>query len=216
MGGRLRRPPLFIFLLSCFFSFARVMINREMDNLETIDKEKELVSRLANGDKEAFGELYDTYAPKIFRFIRLKVGSQVLAEDLSSESLLRIWEYFKEAEREVEESFQALLYKIARNLIADYYKRKSSQEILINDDFNVFIENQIAPSEVSLKEDTEEIHRALVGMKEEYQNVILWYYIDELPVPEISKLMDKSEGAIRVLIHRALESLKKILAKKED
>jgi len=53
-------------------------------------------------------------------------------------------------------------------------------------------------------------------MKEEYQNVILWYYVDELPVPEIAKLMDKSEGAIRVLIHRALESLKKILAKKEE
>ena len=191
------------------------MINREMDNLETIDKEKELVNRLVDGDKEAFGELYDIYAPKIFRFIRLKVGSQVLAEDLSSESFLRIWEYFQKEEREIEESFQALLYRIAHNLIADYYKRKSSQEILINDDFNVFIENQIAPSEISLKEDTEEIHRALVGMKEEYQNVILWYYVDELPVPEIAKLMDKSEGAIRVLIHRALESLKKILAEKK-
>ncbi|MDP2934425.1 MAG: RNA polymerase sigma factor, partial [bacterium] len=156
------------------------------------------------------------YAPKLFRFIRLKVGSQVLAEDLSSESFLRIWEYFRGKEKEVEESFQALLYKIAHNLIADYYKRKSSQEILINDDFNVFVEGQIAPSEISLKEDTEEIHHALVGMKEEYQNVIIWYYIDELPVPEIAKLMDKSEGAIRVLIHRALKSLKEILAKKED
>ena len=187
-----------------------------MDDLKTIDKEKELVGRLIEGDKEAFGELYDIYAPKLFRFIRLKVGSQVLAEDLSSESFLRIWEYFREQEREIEESFQALLYRIAHNLIADYYKRKSSQEIMINDDFNVFLENQIAPSEVSLKEDTEEIHRALVGIKEEYQNVIIWYYIDELPVPEIARIMKKSEGAIRVLIHRALLSLKKVLEKKEN
>lgn len=189
---------------------------KKMDDLKTINKEKELVLRLSSGDKEAFGELYDIYAPKLFRFIRLKVGSQVLAEDLSSESFLRIWEYFQEKERQIEESFQALLYKIAHNLIADYYKRKSSQEILINDDFNIFVENQIAPSEISLKEDTEEIHRALVGMKEEYQNVIIWYYVDELPVPEIAKIMDKSEGAIRVLIHRALTSLKKILEEKED
>lgn len=190
--------------------------NKKMDDLKTIDKEKELIGRLVEGDKEAFGELYDIYAPKLFRFIRLKVGSQVLAEDLSSESFLRIWEYFQEQEREIEESFQALLYRIAHNLIADHYKRKSSQEIMINDDFNVFLENQIGPNETGLKEDTDEIHRALIGIKEEYQNVILWYYVDELPVPEIAKLMDKSEGAVRVLIHRALLSLKKVLEKREN
>jgi len=182
-----------------------------MDYLETIDKEKELVTRLISGDREAFGELYDIYAPKIFRFIRLKVGSQVLAEDLSSESFLRAWEYFQEKEREIEESFQALIYKIARNLIVDHYKRKSTQEILIDDDFNVFLENQLATSE-SFKEDTEGIHRALMNIKEEYQDVIIWYYVDELPVPQIAKMMDKSEGAIRVLIHRALRSLKEVLS----
>ncbi len=186
-----------------------------MDNLETIDKEKELVNRLSNGDKEAFGELYDIYAPKLFRFIRLKVGSQALAEDLSSESFLRAWEYFREKEKRVEESFQALLYRIAHNLVVDYYKRKSSQEILINDDFNIFLENQFAPDDIRIKEDTKEIHRAFVQIKAEYQNVILWYYVDELSVPEIAKMMNKSEGAVRVLIHRALESLKKFLAEKE-
>jgi len=182
-----------------------------MDELQTIDKEKELIARMISGDREAFGELYDIYAPKLFRFIRLKVGSQVLAEDLSSESFLRTWEYFREKEREIEESFQALLYKIARNLIVDHYKRKSSQEILIDDDFNVFLQNELATGEV-FKEDTEGIHRALMSIKEEYQNVILWYYVDELPVPQIAKMMDKSEGAIRVLIHRALRSLKEVLA----
>jgi len=186
-----------------------------MDGLETIDRERELVSRVVSGDKEAFGELYDIYAPKIFRFIRLKVGSQVLAEDLSSESFLRIWEYFASEEREVEESFQALLYKIARNLITDYYRRKSSQEILIDDDFNIFLENQLATGE-TFKDDAEGVHRALINIKEEYQNVIIWYYIDELPVHEIAKMMDKSEGAIRVLIHRALKSLKDALSEENE
>jgi len=189
---------------------------KPMDELGIIDKEKELVSRLSNGDKEAFGELYDIYAPKLFRFIRLKVGSQTLAEDLSSESFLRAWEYFQEEKRQIEESFQALLYRIAHNLVVDYYKRKSSQEILINDDFNIFIENQIAADEPRIKEDTEEIHRALIKIKAEYQDVILWYYVDELPVPEIAKMLKKSEGAVRVLIHRALESLKRVLAEKAD
>ena len=187
-----------------------------MSDLETINKEKELVTRVVSGDKEAFGELYDIYAPKLFRFIRLKVGSQVLAEDLSSESFLRIWEYFHEKEREIEESFQALLYRIAHNLIVDYYKRKSSQELFIDDDFKIFLEGQTGPSEISRREDADEIHQALVKIKEEYQNVIIWYYVDELPVGEIARLMNKSEGAIRVLIHRGLKSLKDALSEKEE
>ena len=179
-----------------------------MANLEIIDKEKELLSRVASGDKEAFGQLYDFYAPKIFRFIRLKVRSQTLAEDLSSESFLRIWEYIQEQEREIEESFRGLLYRTARNLIVDYYKRKSSQEILIDDDFKEFLEGQFIGDDLRIMEDTEEIHQALIKIKEEYQDVIVWYYIDELSVPEIARIMDKTPGAIRVLIHRALKSLK--------
>src|SRR4030043_1037937 len=111
-----------------------------MAKIETIDKEQELLLKVVSGDKEAFGQLYDFYAPRIFRFIRLKVGSQTLAEDLSSESFLRIWEYLRKQEREIEESFRGLLYRVARNLIVDYYKRKSSQEILIDDDFKEFLE----------------------------------------------------------------------------
>lgn len=186
-----------------------------MARIETIDKEQELLLRVVSGDKEAFGQLYDFYASRIFRFIRLKVGSQTLAEDLSSESFLRIWEYLQEQERIVEESFQALLYKIARNLIIDYYRRKSSQEILIDDDFKIFLEGQMVRDESRTREESEEIHRALVKMKEEYQDVIIWYYIDELSVPQIAKLMSKSPGAIRVLIHRALKALKDHLQERE-
>jgi len=183
-----------------------------MNNILTADKEKELLLKIASGDKEAFGQLYDFYAPKIFRFIRLKVGSQTLAEDLSSESFLRIWEYLREQEREIEESFQALLYKTARNLIIDYYKKKSSQEILFNDDFNEFLLNEPARDEIKDKEVADQIHKALINIKEEYQDVLIWYYIDGLSAPEIAKLMGKSQGAIRVLIHRGLESLKKHLS----
>jgi len=178
-----------------------------MARIETIDKEKELLSRVVSGDKEAFGQLYDFYAPRIFRFIRLKVGSQTLAEDLSSESFLRIWEYLLK-EKEIEESFQALLYKIASNLIVDYYKRKSSQEVLMDDDFREFLLKQPAKDEISSKEIADQIHKALINIKEEYQDVIIWYYIDELSVPEIAKIMSKSQGAVRVLIHRGLKSLK--------
>jgi RNA polymerase sigma-70 factor (ECF subfamily) len=182
-----------------------------MGNIETIDKEKELLQEVFTGNKNAFGELYDLYAPQLFRFIRLKVKSETLAEDLSSESFLRIWEYLQEQEKEVEESFQALLYKTARNLIIDYYKKKSSQEILMDDDFHEFLSQAPAKDEIHSKEIADQIHKAIMQIKAEYQDVLIWYYLDELSVSEIAKTMKKSPGAIRVLIHRGLVSLKKHL-----
>jgi len=186
-----------------------------MNKIETKNKEKDLTTRACSGEQEAFGELYDFYAPRIFRFVRLKVKSQALAEDLVSESFLRIWEYLQKEEVEIEDSFQALLYKTARNLIADFYKRKSSQEIFIDDDFKRFFEQEPTNDKTTSREEAEYIHKALVNIKEEYQNVIIWYYVDELSIVEISEIMDKSQGAIRVLIHRALKSLKKRLQKLE-
>ena len=181
----------------------------------TIDDEKQLLTQVASGNKEAFGQLYDLYAPRLFRFIRIKVKSQALAEDLSSEMFLKVYEYLMDKENKVEDSFQALLYRVARNLIADYYKKKSSQDIFMGDDFHVFLNEEPAKDEISSKEIADQIHKAITHIKEEYQDVLILYYIDELPVPEIAKILNKSAGAIRVLIHRGLVSLKKHLTEGE-
>ena len=181
----------------------------------TIDDEKQLVLQVASGNKEAFGQLYDLYAPKLFRFIRIKVKSQALAEDLSSELFLKIYEYLMDKENKIEESFQALLYRVARNLIADYYKKKSSQDIFMGDDFHLFLNEEPAKDEISSKEIADQIHKAITHIKEEYQDVLILYYIDEISVPEIAKILNKSAGAVRVLIHRGLMSLKKHLTEGE-
>lgn len=181
----------------------------------TIDDEKQLLMQVASGNKEAFGQLYDLYAPRLFRFIRIKVKSQALAEDLSSEMFLKVYEYLIDKENKVEESFQALLYRVARNLITDYYKKKSSQDVFMGDDFHLFLNEEPAKDEISSKEIADQIHKALIHIKEEYQDVLILYYIDEISVPEIAKILNKSAGAIRVLIHRGLVSLKKHLTEGE-
>jgi len=186
-----------------------------MNEIKTIDKEKELVLRISRGDKEAFEELYNFYAPKIFRFIRLKVKSQTMAEDFTSESFLRIWEYLQRKVK-LEQGFRALLYSIARNLIIDSYRRKSSQELSVDDDFMEFLSREPAKDEIKSKEQAQELHKVIMELKQEYQNVLIWYYIEDISVKEMGEIMNKSNGAIRVLIHRALGSLKKHLDKEQN
>ncbi|PIU15604.1 RNA polymerase subunit sigma-70, partial [bacterium (Candidatus Gribaldobacteria) CG08_land_8_20_14_0_20_39_15] len=69
--------------------------------------------------RKKFSKIYDQYINKIYRFIFLKVNSQEIAQDLTSETFLRGWESFKEKNEEIE-NIQAFLYRIARNLVTDH------------------------------------------------------------------------------------------------
>ena len=48
----------------------------------------------------------------------------------------------------------------------------------------------------------------LAGLKEEYKEVVVWHYIEDVPIVEIAKMLNKSEGAVRVSLHRALNALR--------
>lgn len=178
-----------------------------------IEQEKEILNRFKNGDNEAFGELYDVYAPKIYRFVRLKVDSQETAQDLTSEAFLRILNYLQK-QRKIKERFQALLYKIVRNLVVDFYRSKSVREILVEDSMEEIVvrEGDEESDALALRqEDMKEVRNALIRMNSNYQDVIVWYYLDELSISEIAEILDKNEGTVRVLVHRALKSLRRIM-----
>lgn len=178
-----------------------------------LDREKDILKRIKKGDNEAFGELYDFYAPKIYRFIRLRVNSQETAQDLASEAFLKTWQYLQE-QRKIRERFQALLYKIVRNLIIDFYRAKSVREILIEDNFEEFSDiedGETSDKIVILKDEIEEVKRAMLQIIPAYQDIVIWYYIDELSISEISEILDKNEGTIRVLIHRATKAIRRVM-----
>ncbi len=178
-----------------------------------LEQEKEILKRIKKGDNEAFGEFYDFYAPKIYRFVRLKVDSQETAQDLTSEAFLKIWQYLYE-QKKIRERFQALLYKITRNLIIDFYRAKSVREILIEDDLEEFsnIESEEVSDELVFhKEEIKQIKNALAQVHPNYQDVIVWHYLEELSISEIAEILDKNEGTIRVLLHRAVRALRDVI-----
>jgi len=156
--------------------------------------------------RKTFSKIYDKYIDKIYRFIFLKVSSQEIAQDLTSETFLRGWESFKNGTKI--ENPQAFLYRIARNLVTDHYREKGRTQV-VSAEYASIVDPRINLEErANLNSDLEEIKRGLVKIKDEYQDVIIYRYLNELSIPEIAKVMDKSEGTVRVLLHRALKSLK--------
>lgn len=152
-------------------------------------------------DEQAFIRLYDKYAVQIYRFIFLKTVSPQDAEDLTSEVFFRFWKNKPEADNP-----RALLYRIASNLVADFYRK--NKETVLNQSVFADIDLQ---EKAELDSEMKQIVQSLDRMKSEYQNVIIWHYLEDLSIKEIAQIMDKSQGSVRVLLHRALNSLKKKL-----
>jgi len=163
--------------------------------------------------RKEFSKIYDKYIEKIYRFVFLKVSSPEVAEDLTSETFLRGWMAFREQrtknneQRTKIENPPAFLYQIARNLVVDYYRQKGRTQV-VSADYRIIDPRINLEERANLNSDFEQVRHALTNLKEDYQNVIIYRYLDELSVPEIAKVMQKSEGTVRVLLHRALNALR--------
>jgi len=162
--------------------------------------------------RKTFSQIYDKYINKIYRFVFLKVNSQEIAEDLTSEAFSKTWVVFKENQDEIK-NVRAFLYKTANNLIIDHYREKGRDRTISVENLSVIDPRQDLEKHVLLNSDMNNVRQALVHLKEDYQNVILWHYLDDLPMPEVSELLNRSEQATRVLLYRALKALKQKIEK---
>ncbi len=171
--------------------------------------EEKFVKKAKKGDAEAFGFLYDKYLDAIYRFIYLKLDNKADAEDLTQQVFLKAWENIDSYEIK-NFPFSSWLYRIAHNLVIDYYRANSNHPQVglemadknENEDQNDFIEKKLQI--LSVKE-------ALKKLPQIQQSIIIMKFIEEFSNKEIAQILGKSEGAIRVLQHRALKQLKKYL-----
>jgi RNA polymerase sigma-70 factor (ECF subfamily) len=160
---------------------------------------------MANKRKE-FSKIYDRCINKIYRFIFLKVNSEEIAQDLCSETFLRGWESYKNKPNI--ENPSAFLYRIARNLTIDYYREKGRTNFVSPEIVPIVDPTPGIEEKVVFNSDLDQVKLVLANLKENYQNVIIWHYLDDLPIPKVAKMLDKSEEATRVTLHRALKALK--------
>ncbi|MCP6718819.1 MAG: sigma-70 family RNA polymerase sigma factor [Patescibacteria group bacterium] len=157
--------------------------------------------------KRLFSKIYDKYIDKIYGFTFFKVNSQEIAEDLTSEAFSRTWAVFRKKDKEID-NIQAFLYKTAKNLVIDHYRQKGKTQVVSTEDISIADPRHNLEEEAILNSDVDNIKEILYTLKEDYQNVIIWYYLDDLSISEISNVLGRTKETTRVLLHRALNALK--------
>lgn len=174
------------------------------------DKELDLaVKNWRKGDHQAFEVLYDRFADSVYRYIYFKVGD-FDAEDLAELVFLKVWEA-RESYNPDKSAFKTWMFTIARNVVIDFY-RASKETLPLNEAVNIENANYRGPRQLADESiERQGMKEALRELEDNYREVIALRYIEDLSYREISKLIGKTESAVRVLHFRGLKKLKHVL-----
>jgi RNA polymerase sigma-70 factor (ECF subfamily) len=162
-----------------------------------------------NFKEQFFSQIYDEHVDKIYRFVFFKVSDESLAQDITSETFTRLWKEISE-DKEVKNP-HGFLFKVARNLIFDYYRTKDRNPINLDNVDTILDKNQDIEKKAVQNDDMRIILLAMDKLNDDYRVALSMYYIEQEPVSEVAKALGKSNGATRVIIHRAMRELKKFM-----
>lgn len=168
----------------------------------------------SNIHSDIFRKVYDDHAAALYRHAYFRVFSKTLAEELVQEAFLRFWEY-SESGKEVLNP-KAFLYRTLTNLIIDYSRRKkeSSLDELMED--SAWAEPNYSDENVhEVRFMFEEVKLVMSSLSKDVQDLIVMKYIDDMDVKEIAGVLKTSPNNVSVKLHRAMEKLKKAVAKQK-
>jgi RNA polymerase sigma-70 factor (ECF subfamily) len=182
--------------------------------MHSAGSEESLIKQAVQHDREAFANLYDRYVDYIYKHVYYLVSNKSDAEDITQEVFIKAWKAIHKYDN-TRGHFVAWLIRIARNLVADYYraKKKEGRLVELEASSQTGETNPDAITEASLNRS--HVRKAILKLKEEKQKVILMHFVDGFSYKEIAKVLNKSEGAVRVIQYRALNDLKRMLIRTE-
>jgi RNA polymerase sigma-70 factor (ECF subfamily) len=175
---------------------------------ETEFNEEDLLARASQGDREAFGLLYERYIERIFNYVYYRTGNLHDAEDLTARVFQRAMNHIHSyTDRGV--PFSAWLYRIAHNLVANWHRDRSRRQEIPLNDLPVVPSKEDRP-ETSLVRSQEQdaLLRLIRELPPERQNLLILKFVENLSNAEIGQIMGRSEGAVKSLYHRTLLSLR--------
>jgi RNA polymerase sigma-70 factor (ECF subfamily) len=176
-----------------------------------VQDEESLVQRAKQHDQEAFAQLYEEYFDKIYRYVAFKIGDRTEAEDMTQQVFLKALQSISSFKWKGI-PFSAWLYRIAHNQVVDYLRKKKRHPATIPDESLVSSGRDSNPqliAEHSL--DIEQLLEATKRLTEAQREVISLRFTGELSTAQVSKIMGKSQGAVKALQHSAIVALRKAL-----
>ncbi len=174
--------------------------------------EQSLVARAQQHEQDAFAQLYERYFDRIFRYIALKIGDRYEAEDMTQQVFLKALNSIGSFKWQ-DVPFSAWLYRIAHNQIVDHLRRSSRRPTAPFEEAVLHTEDPDGSPQVAVEAhfELEQLVAATKKLTPAQREVIALRFSSELPIAEVSRIMGKSEGAVKALQHSAVVALRRIM-----
>lgn len=174
----------------------------------------EALESAIQGDGDAFSILYERYVTRIYNYIYYRTGSSYDAEDLTERVFLRALGHIQTYNNRGV-PFSAWLYRIAHNLVANWHRDNSRRkEVPLEDQKNLHLRVEHPEIALVTNQDQEVLLQAIRSLADERQQLIILKFVEHLSNAEVAMIMGRSEGAIKSLYHRTLQSLRDEMEKR--
>jgi RNA polymerase sigma-70 factor (ECF subfamily) len=163
----------------------------------------------------AFTELYRSHVRDVYSYSYYRCGNHHDAEDLTEQTFLQAYRHFERAQRESHgRPLRPWLIRIAHNLAANYYRDRSRRPQTNLEDAGVLAEPHGTAELVEGREDLQRVLEGVSRLPDDRREALIMRFTLGMDNREIARAMGRSEGATKVLLHRAIRQLEGFL--KED
>lgn len=176
------------------------------------DNELEYLHRLKNGDQYAFIYFYNAFKLPIYRKLLKMVQIEPLAEELTQDVFVRIWD--KRELIDPEQSFKSYLYRIAQHILYDFY-RKIAREERLQDEIRRFVVNEHNPTDegLFLKETQHILDQAIASLSEQQRQIYILCKIEGKSYKEVALLLGISANTISTHMTRASKKIQEYMTR---
>lgn len=172
--------------------------------------ERDLVER-AKRDPSAFGQLYDRHFHQIYRFVFSRVREQTAAEDVTSEVFMKALKSLPRYQH-TGRPFSAWLYQIAVNAVADRYRAERPTRDI--DEMHDLASRETGIEDLAAQRDElRRIWTVVERLPPQQKTAMVLKFQEDLKIEDIARAMGKTEGAVKLLLHRGVTRIRSEMAK---
>jgi RNA polymerase sigma-70 factor, ECF subfamily len=177
--------------------------------IETLgDLDDAALASMIGQNFDAFAELYRRHVCTVFRVVKSQVRDDATAQDITAQTFFRAWS--SSDTYRGDGSYEGWLHRIAQNSLVTW-RAKEARNLLIDDPLDGEDPSPGPPAQLILQEERNQLHRVVATLPSSQRRAVVLRYLKEVPIAEIAKLMGRTEGAVRVLLHRGIARLRRMV-----
>ncbi len=174
-----------------------------------MQEELSLLDRARALDEDALTEIHNRYYAAVYRYISFRINDQQTVEDLTSEVFTRLLSALRDRHAP-QNTIRGWLFGAASRVVKEQYRRQKRAQIVTLDE--TVPGQSISPEQMVGKTmSLDQLRQALVDLTEDQQHVLALRFGEGMPIKEVAKLVDKSEGSVKMLQARAIAALTRMM-----